>query len=66
MTANSHSSANGYGSAVIQIMPQYNILGPVGSAFNTTFVNDNPNGTYVKLTVCTRYTFICKTSGSGF
>jgi hypothetical protein len=29
-------------------------------------VNDNPNGTYVKLTVCTRYTFICKTSGSGF
>jgi hypothetical protein len=50
-------SANGYGSAVIQIVSQYNILGPIGNAFNTTFLNDNPNGTYVNLTVCTRYTW---------
>jgi hypothetical protein len=51
-------TANGYGSAVFEIVSQYNILGPIGSAFNTSVVNTHSSDSYVNLTVCTRFVFL--------
>jgi hypothetical protein len=50
-------SANGYGSAIIQLISQYNIIGTYGDVFNTTVTNSESNDSHINLTVCTRYSF---------
>jgi len=51
-------SADGYGSALIQVISQYNVLGRVGNSFNTSFMISNSSDFYINLEVCTRFRFL--------